>query len=148
MLCDLQNKLKHENSKFNSTLLWNTYALINPNAVVKFTTTEEKEAITNIIQLVRFAYQQISTLDTLSASATQYFNLWCGQKHRNITDAQKELLRQIVVYIVTNGSCSIADIRENDKTYAAQLIRSFGNRDKTDESLSSLSQFLIYRKIS
>ena len=73
---------------------------------------------------------------------------WCGQKHRNITDAQKELLRQIVAYIVTNGSCSIADIRENDKTYAAQLIRSFGNRDKTDESLSSLSQFLIYRKIS
>ena len=148
MLCDLQNKLKHENSKFNSTLLWNTYSLVNPNAVVKFSTVDEKEAITNIIQLVRFAYQQIQTLDSLSSSATQYFNLWCGQKHRNITDSQKELLRQVVAYIVTNGSCSIADVRENDKTYAAQLIKSFGNRDKTDESLCSLSQFLIYRKIS
>lgn len=148
MLSDLQNKLKQENSKFNSTLLWNTYALVNPNAVVKFTTADEKDAITNIIQLVRFAYQQIQLLDSLSSSASQYFHLWCGQKHRNITDAQKELLKQVVTYIVTNGSCSVADVRESDKTYAAQLIKSFGGRDKTDESLSSLSQFLIYRKIS
>lgn len=148
MLSDLQNKLKQENSKFNSTLLWNTYALVNPNSVVKFTTADEKEAITNIIQLVRFAYQQIQLLDSLISSASQYFHLWCGQKHRNITDAQKELLKQVVTYIVTNGSCSVVDVRENDKTYAAQLIKSFGGREKTDESLTSLSQFLIYRKIS
>ena len=146
MLKDLENKLKFENNKFNPHLLWNTYALIRPDAVVKFSTQEEKDAITNIIQLVRFAYHQITTLNSLHASANQYFNLWCGQMQRSITDAQAALIKQIVSYIASNGSCTIKDIREWDKPYAAQLIHSFGSLDQANESIQSLSQFLIYRK--
>ena len=146
MLKDLENKLKFENNKFNPHLLWNTYALIRPDAVVKFSTQEEKDAITNIIQLVRFAYHQITTLNSLHASANQYFNLWCGQMQRSITEAQAALIKQIVSYIASNGSCTIKDIREWDKPYAAQLIHSFGSLDQANESIQSLSQFLIYRK--
>ena len=146
MLKDLENKLKFENNKFNPHLLWNTYALVHPDAVVKFSTQEEKDAITNIIQLVRFAYHQITTLNSLHASANQYFNLWCGQMQRNITEAQAALIKQIVSYIASNGSCTIKDIREWDKPYAAQLIHSFGSLDQANESIVSLSQFLIYRK--
>ena len=146
MLKDLENKLRFENNKFNPHLLWNTYALIRPDAVVKFSTQEEKDAITNIIQLVRFAFHQITALNSLHSSANQYFNLWCGQMQRNITDAQATLIKQIVSYIVSNGSCTIKDIREWDKPYAAQLIHSFGSLDQANESIQSLSQFLIYRK--
>ena len=146
MLKDLENKLKFENNKFNPHLLWNTYALVHPDAVVKFSTQEEKDAITNIIQLVRYAYHQITTLNSLHASANQYFNLWCGQMQRNITEAQAALIKQIVSYIASNGSCTIKDIREWDKPYAAQLIHSFGSLDQANESIVSLSQFLIYRK--
>ena len=146
MLKDLENKLRFENNKFNPHLLWNTYALIRPDAVVKFSTQEEKDAITNIIQLVRFAYHQITTLNSLHASANQYFNLWCGQMQRSITEAQAALIKQIVSYIASNGSCTIKDIREWDKPYAAQLIHSFGSLDQANESIQSLSQFLIYRK--
>ena len=146
MLKDLENKLKFENNKFNPHLLWNNYALIRPDAVVKFSTQEEKDAITNIIQLVRFAFHQITALNSLHSSANQYFNLWCGQMQRNITDAQATLIKQIVSYIVSNGSCTIKDIREWDKPYAAQLIHSFGSLDQANESIQSLSQFLIYRK--
>ena len=146
MLKDLENKLKFENNKFNPHLLWNTYALVRPDAVVKFSTQEEKDAITNIIQLVRFAYHQITTLNSLHASANQYFNLWCGQMQRSITEAQAALIKQIVSYIASNGSCTIKDIREWDKPYAAQLIHSFGSLDQANESIQSLSQFLIYRK--
>lgn len=147
-LKDLENKLKTENNKFNPHLLWNTYSIIKPNAVKKFSTLEEKQAITNIIQLVRFAYHQISTLDTLSSTAVQYFNLWCGQIHRNISEQQANLIKQVVAYIVSNGTCTINDIKEWDISYAAQLIRSFGNFETADESIKSLSQFLIYRKSS
>ena len=146
MLKDLENKLRFENNKFNPHLLWNTYALIRPDAVVKFSTQEEKDAITNIIQLVRFAYHQITTLNSLHATANQYFNLWCGQMQRSITEAQAALIKQIVSYIASNGSCTIKDIREWDKPYAAQLIHSFGSLDQANESIQSLSQFLIYRK--
>lgn len=146
MLKDLENKLKFANSKFNPTLLWNTYSLINPEAVTKFSTKEEKESVTNIIQLVRFAFRQITTLNSLHSTATQYFNLWCGQMQRSVTDAQAALIKQIVSYIASNGSCTIKDIRGWDRTYAAQLIQAFGNPEQVNDSLISLSQFLIYRK--
>ena len=146
MLKDLENKLKFANSKFNPTVLWNTYSLINPEVVTKFSTKEEKEAVTNIIQLVRFAFRQITTLNSLHSTANQYFNLWCGQMQRSITDTQTALIKQIVSYIASNGSCTIKDVRDWDRTYAAQLIQAFGNPEQVNNSLVSLSQFLIYRK--
>lgn len=147
-LKDLENKLKTENNKFNPHLLWNTYSIIKPDAVKKFSTLEEKQAITNIIQLVRFAYHRINTLETLSSSAVQYFNLWCGQIHRNITEQQANLIKQVVAYIVSNGTCTINDIKDWDISIAAQLIRSFGNFEIANQSIKSLSKFLIYRKSS
>ena len=146
MLTGLQNMLLQANSKFRISQLWNNYALLKPEEVTKFGTKEERDAITNIIQLVRYGYHMTSNLVGLQASAKQYFNLWCGQLQRTITDAQKDLLTQIVDYIATNGSCEVQDIIENDRPYAAQIITSFGGRQQADEAISSLSQFLLYRK--
>ena len=146
MLKDLQDQLLLANSKFRINQLWNNYALLKPEEVTKFGTKEERDAITNIIQLVRYGYHMTSKLVGLQASATQYFNLWCGQLQRTVTDAQKELLKQIVDYIVTNGSCEVQDIIDTDRPYAAQIITSFGGRMQADEAISSLSQFLLYRK--
>ena len=148
MLKDLENKLKLANSKFNTSLLWNSYAIINSHRVKHSSTIEEKEALTNIIQLVRYAFHQIEQLESLYPSAKQYFNLWHGQVWRSITAEQIELMRQVLNYIASNGYCTITDIKENDKTQAAQLIRAFGNKDTANEALSSLSQFIIYRKIA
>lgn len=47
-------------------------------------------------QLVRYAFQQIERLDCVCTTARQYFNLWRGQWHRDISDRQKELMSQIV----------------------------------------------------
>ncbi len=43
--------------------LWNSYAIINPQMVKNSSTKEEKEALTNIIQLVRYAFNQIERRD-------------------------------------------------------------------------------------
>ena len=59
MLKDLENKLKMANNHFTSKQLWNSYAIVNPAVVRRSTTKEESDALTNIIQLVRFAYHQI-----------------------------------------------------------------------------------------
>lgn len=146
LLKELETALRFANAKFNPALLWNTYALLRPADVVKFTTKDEKDALTNIIQLVRFAFRHIPRLESLKGDAAKYFNLWCGQTWRGITDTQKNLLQQVVNYIVTNGSCTIEDIKEEDKTQAGQIIQAFGGLDKANQVLSSLSQFMIYRK--
>ena len=95
---------------------------------------------------MRFAFKHIPRLESLKGEAAKYFNLWCGQGWRGLTEAQNNLLQQVVNYIVSNGSCTIEDIKEEDKTQAGQLIQAFGGLVQANQALSSLSQFLIYRK--
>lgn len=146
LLKDLENKLKMANNKFQTSRLWNCYTIVSPNLVRKYSTKEEKEALTNIIQLVRFANHQIETLESLYPSAQQRFNLWYGQVQRTVTESQITIIRQIVDYIASNGACTIKDIIDDDKTRAAQLIKAFGGKTQADEALISLSKFLLYRK--
>lgn len=146
MLKDLENKLKMENNRFTSKQLWNSYAIINPTTVKRTSLKEESEALTNIIQLVRFAFHQIEKLDCLVTTAKQFFNLWCGQHQRDITDKQKAIIGRVVDYIASNGACTVKDIREDDKTQAAQMIHAFGNMQKADEALHSLFNFIVLRK--
>lgn len=146
MLKDLENKLKMENNKFSAKQLWNSYAIVCPDHVHRSTKKEESDALTNIIQLVRYAFRQIERLDCVCTTARQYFNLWCGQWHRDISDRQKELMSQVVDYIAANGACTIRDIRDDDKTQAAQMIRAFGSMQKADEALLSLFNFVVLRK--
>ena len=148
ILKDLENKLKFASSKFNTSLLWNSYAIINPQMVKHSSTKEEKEALTNIIQLVRYAFHQIERLESLYPSASQRFNLWCGQNQRPLTQEQIGVMQQVFSYIASNGYCTITEIKDNDKTQAAQLIRAFGGKSIANEALASLSQFIIYRKIA
>lgn len=146
ILKDLDQQLRFVNAKFNPLLLWNSYALLSPKKVSALTTKDERDALTNIIQLVRFAFKQIPELTCLRSTANSYYNLWKGQPWRDFTDKQKEILKQIVSYIASNGSATIDDIKETDRTYAAQIIREYGGREKANVALASLSRFLIYRK--
>lgn len=146
MLKDLEHKLKMANNHFAPKQIWNSYAILSPSKVKRSTTKEESDALTNIIQLVRFAFRQIERLDSVVTTSKQYFNLWLGQNQREITDKQREVISRIVDYIASNGACTVRDIREDDATHAAQMIRAFGNMQKADEALYSLYTFVVLRK--
>ena len=146
VLKDLENRLKMANSRFSSSRLWNSYSLISPKDVRKHTTKEEQVAMTNIIQLVRYAFRQIEKLDSVYATAQQYFNLWCGQRNNEKTPKQIEVMRQVVDYVASNGAVSIKDIREDDKTKAAQIIQAFGGLEPATNALISLYKFVVIRK--
>lgn len=146
MLKDLENKLKLANNHFSSSRLWNSYSLVRPNDVRKHTTKEEHSAMTNLIQLVRFAFRQTNHLESVYSTAQKYFNLWCGQRNNEKTSAQIEVMRQIVDYVACNGAVTINDIKEDDKTKAAQLIKAFGGKDQASNALLSLYKFVVYGK--
>ena len=55
-------------------------------------------------------------------------------------------MSEIVDYIAANGACTIRDIRDDDKTRAAQMIQAFGSMQKADEALLSLFNFVVLRK--
>lgn len=146
MLKELEHKLKMANNHLAPKQIWNSYAILSPSKVKRSTTKEESDALTNIIQLVRFAFRQIERLDSVVTTSKQYFNLWLGQNQREITDKQREVISRIVDYIASNGACTVRDIREDDATHAAQMIRAFGNMQKADEALHSLYTFVVLRK--
>ncbi len=146
MLKDLENKLKMENNRFAPKLLWNSYAILYGDKVRRTTKKEETEALTNIIQLVRFAYHQTERLESAYPTARSMFNLWYGRKQMDITPKQKDLISKIVEYIAANGACSVREIRNTDMTHAAQLIAAFGGMQKADEALDSVYNFIVLKK--
>ncbi len=147
MLEQLSKTLQNANAQFEPHRLWNSYALVQPEKVKHFKNEEreQRNLLTNLIQLVRYAYRQIEKLDTLYITANQYFNLWCGQVQRELTDDQKQIFAHIKDYIVANGSCTIEEYRAIDESNAARLIVTMG-AGVVRESLRTLSQFIIYQK--
>ncbi len=146
LLKDLENKLKLANNDFEQKNLWNSYALVQPDSVKRTSTVQEADALTNLIQLVRFAYHQTTQLMSSYPTARQFFNLWCGQKQLQISAAQREVVSHIVDYIASNGACTVMDIRKTDATRAAQMIVAFGDAQKADKALASLFNFVVLKK--
>ena len=148
MLKDLENKLKMANNRFTSKQLWNSYSIVVPDSVRRSTKKEEADALTNIIQLVRFAYRQVEKLESAVSSAGRYFNLWVGhyQRNYNLTDKQREIMAMIANYIACNGACTVKDVREDNQDRGVQLIKAFGNMAKANEALQSVFNFVVYRK--
>lgn len=146
---ELVRTLQNANAQFEPHRLWNSYAIVQPEKVKHFANDELelRNLFTNIIQLVRYAYRQTERLDTLSPTARQYFNLWCGQVQRGLSQEQIDIFAHIKDYIVANGSCSIQDYRAVNESEIGALIQSMGT-DRLKESLRTLSQFIIYQKAS
>lgn len=146
MLKDLENRLKMANNRFDPKPLWNSYAIVYSDKVRRATRKEEAEALTNIIQLVRFAYRQTERLESVYPKAMQMFNLWAGQKQLSIKPEQRAVISKVVDYIAANGACSVRELRKTDMTQAAQLSAAFGNAQKADEALISVYNFVVLRK--
>ncbi len=143
LLADLRNKLLSADSRFAPLRLWSSYSVIEDNKVVKLQTQTERESLTNLIQLVRYAFKMIPELRSLHSFASQRFELWCGQIQRPLTETQKEIMRQIVGYIVANGTYTNTELRDENLTVFAQLVKSFGSANVVNEVLGSLSGWML-----
>lgn len=151
MLEDLQEKLLTENRKFTIQNIWRSYDLKLHDNVKTLQTRSEKEALTNLIQLVRFAYKQVKRLSPMSSYANRLFNLWIGRSTNNLTEQQKRLFEEIKDYVVANGSADIRSIGRYNSTLSIQLVLSYKQdgitdseaRRQADEGVRSLSQFII-----
>jgi type I restriction enzyme R subunit len=143
MLSDLKEKLLVVDARFNMLRLWNSYSIINVEKVSPLRSETEREALTNLIQLVRYAFQIIPELKSLSSFVASRFELWCGQNQRPLTEQQKEIVKQIVGYIVANGTYTNNELREENITLFAQMVKGFGSAKEVDEVLGSLSWVIL-----
>lgn len=145
MLTDLKDKLSSANSLFTPFHLWSNYKILDEDGVVEdFDKKQNVNALTNLIQLVRFAYGRTAELSSLFTGYLQRFNLYCGQVQRTLTDEQKEIMRQIAVYVVNEGAFSLPELNSFDTDLWRRGITGFGNNPKMLASeIQQLSRFIL-----
>ena len=144
-LKELTEILYRKNLCFTISNLWEAYHIVYPEKVNPLSSTE-RGMITGIIQLVRFAYKQIATLESLYQSGAKYYALWSGQLQRELNEEQKQVMQQVQNYILSNGFAQWKDIVAADETLAAKLIKIYPSKEERENSLYSLSCFLIYHR--
>lgn len=157
---DLQESLKDKMPKFSVESIWDSYAVLaraakaesnsghDRRTIVPLTTDNEREAVTNLLQLMRFAWQQTDKLVSLANNNRfkQLFALWCGQKQNDLPQDQDliELYRALAQYIVVNGALDYHDVHDLDKNLFAKLYDAFGQQE-AQRPLDALNRFFLGR---
>ena len=143
MLTELQDKLVAENGQFTPYYIWKNYKILdNDGNVDDLDTKQSIKALTHLIQLVRYAYKKSDKLVSLIKGYSQRFNLYCGQAQRELTEDQKEIMKQIADYIIEEGSISTTELNTYDTDLWRRAVKSFGVPALTQEIIK-LSKFIL-----
>ena len=143
MLVELQDKLLSENRLFKPYTIWSNYKLIDVNGnVEELDKKQNMNALTHLIQLVRFAYKKTSNLKSLLKGYSQRFALYCGQNQRSLTPEQQEIMKQIADYIINDGYINSMELNAVNTDLWRKAIISFGASALTSEMIE-LSKFIL-----
>ena len=151
MLEDLQSKLLKAHVMYKPCYIWQNYKVFKADdSVVPLESKDEREALTNLIQIVRYVYGKTGTLVSPVRGYKKGFNLYAGQQQRPLTEEQRQLLEVIARYIVQNGAVNNTDIFNSlGSSYALGLVQTFG-KENVNTELQKLSAFILtdYTKAS
>ena len=101
MLCELQERLVAESKQYGIYQIWKNYKLLDTeSSVEELDIKSNVNMLTNLIQIVRFAYRKNTKLTSLLNGYAQRFSLYCGQAQRVLTEEQKEIMKLIAEYIL------------------------------------------------
>ena len=143
MLIDLRDRLLSESSHFSAAHLWKYYHTIDPASVDELDVKANAKALTNLIQIIRYAYKTNSKLTSLTNGFAQRFNLYCGQTQRELSDDQKEVMRQIAEFVINDGAISVSELNEIDTDLWRRGIRVFGQPQRLNDEITALSRILL-----
>lgn len=143
MLAELQDKLLSENRLFKPYTIWSNYKLLDTDGnVEELDKKQNMNALTYLIQLVRFAYKKTSNLKSLLKGYSQRFALYCGQNQRSLTPEQQEIMKQIADYIINDGYIDSMELNAVDTDLWRKAITSFG-APALDSEMIELSKFIL-----
>ena len=143
MLCELQEKFLSENKSYTPYYIWSNYRTLDTTGQVEELNVKQNvNALTHLIQIVRYAFKKTYTLSSLLGSYAQRFNLYCGQAQRELNDEQKNVMKQIAEYIVQDGSFTIQELNEFEPDLWKAAIVAFGAKTLAVE-MQKLSKFIL-----
>ncbi|MBQ7529146.1 DEAD/DEAH box helicase family protein, partial [bacterium] len=143
MLIDLRDRLLAGIVHFSTSQLWKYYKTLDPGSVEELDIKVNAKALTNLVQLVRYAFKKSPKLTSLMSGFNQRFNLYCDQRQRDLTSDQIEVMRQAADFIINDGAISANELNEIDTDLWRRGIRAFGKVPKFNEELIALSKILL-----
>lgn len=143
MLVELQDKLITENIRFTPYNIWNNYKMLDQDGnVEELDMKQNLNALTHLIQLVRFAYKKNNHLKSLIKGYARRFTLYCGQAQRILTVEQQEIMKKIAEYIIEEGAIDSIELNEIDTDLWRKAIMNFKQEELNIEMIS-LSKFIL-----
>ena len=143
MLVELRDRLLSESRQYGVYQIWKNYKTLDDvGDVDELDVKTNVNALTNLIQIVRFAYRKNQKLTSLIPGYAQKFNLYCGQAQRELTSDQKEIMRQIAEFVVNDGAISVGELNEIATDLWRRGVKAFTAPVLAEEILS-LSKFLL-----
>ena len=143
MLMELRDRLLAESRQFGVYQIWKNYRLLDEQGDVE--TLDGKanvNALTNLIQIVRYAYKKNQKLTSLINCYAQRFSLYCGQNQRVLSEEQKDIMQQIADYVINDGAISVIELNEIDTELWKKAVKNFGGATLASE-IHTLSKFIL-----
>ncbi|MBP1584191.1 MAG: DEAD/DEAH box helicase family protein [Lachnospiraceae bacterium] len=143
MLSELRDRLLAESRQYGVYQIWKNYKVLDTEGNVDDLDVKTNvNALTNLIQIVRYAYGKNQKLTSLINGYAKRFSLYCGQQQRVLTEDQVEIMRQIAEFFINDGAISVKELNEIDTDLWRKGITSFGGKALADE-MQALSRFLL-----
>lgn len=143
MLKELRDRLLSESRQYGIYQIWKNYKLLDDEGNVEDLDIKTNvNALTNLIQIARYAYGKNNKLTSLIKAYGRGFGLYCGHNQRVLTDDQKEIMRQIAEYVVEAGALSVGELNELDTDLWRKAVTSFGALALKEE-LQILAKFIL-----
>lgn len=143
MLTELKDMLLSENRQYSPYFVWRNYKRLDTEGKVSDLDQRRNiNALTNLIQLARYAFKKDSRLVSLYGLFAQRFNLYVGSTNHNLSETQVDLMRKIAEYIVNDGAISTEELNSVDADLWRYGIREFGVNMFAAE-MQMLSKYVI-----
>ena len=143
MLLELRDRLLSESRQYGVYQIWKNYKLLDEQGDVEALDGKANvNALTNLIQIVRYAYKKNQKLTSLINGYASRFSLYCGQNQRILTEEQKDIMQQIAEYIINDGAITVMELNETDTELWKKAVKSFGGKTLASE-IQTLSKFIL-----
>lgn len=143
MLSELRDRLLSESRQYGVYQIWKNYKVLDTEGNVdELDVKTNVNALTNLIQIVRYAYKKNQKLTSLINGYAKRFALYCGQQQRILTEDQVEIMKQVAEFIINDGAISVKELNEIDTDLWRKGVTSFGGKVLADE-IQALSRFLL-----
>lgn len=143
MLLELQDRLLAESRQYGVYQIWKNYQLLDTQGDVDILDAKSNvNALTNLIQIVRYAYKKNQKLTSLINGYAQRFSLYCGRAQRVLTEEQKNVMQQIAEYIINDGAITVMELNETDTELWKKAIKNFGATMLVSE-IQTLSKYIL-----